>query len=144
MQRSTVLFDGFCHLCNGAVDFILRHDSHERFAFASLDSQAALRALKRRGMELPQQDSIILIDGDGIHTLSDAVIRIARGLGFPWSMAAIGLMIPKKWRDGLYRRVAANRYRWFGRRDACRVPTAAERHRFLPDEGPSGGPITQS
>ncbi len=133
MHGSTVLFDGFCHLCNGAVDFILRHDSRELFVFASLDSEAALRSVRERGLELPQEDSIILIDGDGIHTLSDAVIRIARGLGFPWSMAAIGVIVPKKWRDGLYRRVAANRYRWFGRRDACRVPTPSERRRFLSD-----------
>jgi predicted DCC family thiol-disulfide oxidoreductase YuxK len=133
MIGSTVLFDGFCHLCNGAVDFILRHDSRERFVFASLDSEAALRAARQQGLDLQQVDSIILIDGDGIHTLSDAVIRIARGLGLPWSMAAVGLIVPKKWRDGLYRRVAANRYRWFGRRDACRVPTPSERRRFLPD-----------
>ena len=126
-----VLFDGVCNLCNGAVTWIIARDPAARFRFASLQSDAARTALHARGVNGPLPDSIILLDADGVHVRSDAALRIARGLGWPWSLLAVLRFVPRAVRDAAYRTIARHRYRWFGRRDACMMPTPDLAHRFL-------------
>ena len=126
-----ILFDGVCHLCNGAVRFTLRFDRRKRFRFAPLQSAAAADQLARHRAAGPLPDSIMLLDRDGLHTRSEAVLRIARHLQFPWPMLVAGRLVPRPLRDRLYDLVARRRYRWFGRRDTCMVPTAEVRDRFL-------------
>ena len=103
------------------------------FRFAALQSEAASSALQAAGVpataELP--DSILMIDRDGVHARSEAAIRIASRLGFPWRLAGAARILPRPLRDRLYDFIARRRYRWFGRRDACRVPDPAQRHRFV-------------
>lgn len=126
----TILFDGVCNLCNAAVLWVIRHDPEAVFKLASLQSQAARELLGDAQVDLP--DSIVLVDDDGVHTRSDAAIRIARRLGRPWLMARTG-WVPRFIRDSVYNLVARHRYRLFGKRESCMVPTPELRSRFLDD-----------
>lgn len=123
-----VMFDGHCNLCNGAVQWIIRRDRKARFRFASLQSSFARAALYDE-RSLP--DSVVLMHKGTIRTRSAAAIGIARFLGFPWSLAAVFWIIPWPIRDLIYVWVAKNRYRWFGKRESCMVPTKELRARFF-------------
>jgi len=127
-EPAVILFDGECNLCNAAVDLVLRHDRRGRFRFAALRSRAAARLC---GESPPSGDTLLLFDAEGRHDRSTAVLRIARGLGPPWSILSVFGIVPRRVRDGLYDFVARRRRRWFGRRATCRVPSASERRRFL-------------
>lgn len=126
-----VLFDGVCNLCNGSVQWILAHDRAQRFRFAALQSNAARAALSAANAPSELPDSVVLVADGRVFLRSDAAIGIARRLGFPWSLAAVALVLPRFVRDGIYGWIARNRYRWFGKKDACMVPTKALRARFL-------------
>jgi predicted DCC family thiol-disulfide oxidoreductase YuxK len=126
-----ILFDGVCNLCNAAVQWVIERDRRGIFRFGALQSEAGRAALSVAGTTEDLPDSIVLMDGAGTHTRSDAAIRIARGLGFPWSLAAVALAVPRPLRDAVYSWVARNRYRWFGRRESCMVPTAELAARFV-------------
>lgn len=128
-DRLVVLFDGECNLCSGVVRFIAPRDRAGRVAFASLQSPAATVLL--RGQASP--DSIVVIDGGEQLVESDAVLRLAAALPFPWRLIRAARLLPRPARDGLYRLVARNRARWFGRADTCLVPDATLRERFLAD-----------
>lgn len=128
-----VLFDGVCNLCNGAVLFIIRRDPQSRFRFASLQSAVAGRLLAKSGVVAPLPDSFVLIDDDGAHLRSTAALRIGRGLSFPWRLASLLVIVPRPIRDWVYDVVARYRYRWFGTRDVCMVPTPELSARFLSD-----------
>jgi predicted DCC family thiol-disulfide oxidoreductase YuxK len=127
-EPAVILFDGECSLCNRAVDFVLRHDRAGRFRFAALQSPAAARLC---GGELPAGDTLHLLDRDGRHERSTAVLRIAAGLGWPWSLLRVFRILPRGLRDRVYDSVARRRRRWFGSRSTCRVPSSCERDRFL-------------
>ena len=133
---ATILFDGVCNLCNGFVQFIIRHDPRGRFRFAALQSETGRALLAAHGQQGPAAgpagpESVILLEGGQLYAHSAAVLRIARQLGWPWRLAAAGRLLPRRWRDGLYRFVARHRYRWFGRQASCAVPTPALRARFV-------------
>ena len=137
-----VFFDGVCGLCNGFVDFVLARDRRGMFRFAALQGETAatrlgsdLPALHPAGPDNPATDplpSMILWDRDGIHRRSEAALRTLQGLGGVWSLARVFRLVPRTLRDGVYDFVAKNRYRWFGKRDICRIPAASEKERFLP------------
>ncbi|HEV8346283.1 MAG TPA: thiol-disulfide oxidoreductase DCC family protein [Vicinamibacterales bacterium] len=128
---SIVLFDGVCNLCNGAVAFIIARDHRAQFGFASLQSDAGRRLLRELngGDALP--DTFVLVEEGRMFTQSTAALRIAQRLGFPWSLAALLTVLPRAIRDRAYRVVARNRYRWFGKRETCMMPTPDLRRRFL-------------
>jgi predicted DCC family thiol-disulfide oxidoreductase YuxK len=128
---AAILFDGVCNLCNGFVQFVIARDPGAHFRFAALSSPAAARVLEQAGVTLPPPDTIILIEDGAIYCRSDAPLRIARRLAFPWPLAYGLIVVPRFIRDRVYDFIAARRYRWFGRRDACMVPTAELRDRFL-------------
>lgn len=133
--RPVVLFDGVCNLCNASVRWLIHRDTQTLFDFASLQSATARKLLEASGVEggtdaLP--DAIVLIDRDGVHTGSTAAARIARRLRFPYAVVgALGTATPAFIRDPVYRLVARNRYRWFGRRDSCARPAPEHAARFL-------------
>lgn len=130
-----MLFDGQCNLCNASVQWILRRDRRARFRFASLQSRAGSAAVAAAGHHGPLPDSLVLIDAAGerlrIRFRSAAVLGIAAHLGFPWSLAAAGFVIPRLLRDAAYDFIARRRLRWFGSRATCWVPTKELRARFL-------------
>ncbi len=129
-----ILFDGACKLCNASVQWILRRDHACKFRFASLQSTVAKAELARIGLNCPDADSLVLVH-DGRHYLrTNAVLRIAMLLGIPWSVFVVFFLIPACVRDPVYRLVARNRYRWFGKRESCMVPAKEARARFLDAE----------
>jgi predicted DCC family thiol-disulfide oxidoreductase YuxK len=131
MVRAVLLFDGVCTLCNGFVQFVIQRDPAGRFQFATLQSDAARRLLQAAPQPLP--DTLVLVENGRMFLRSTAALRVARGLKFPWPLAFALVVVPRPLRDWLYDIVARNRYRWFGRRDVCMVPTPELRARFLSD-----------
>jgi len=131
VTESVVLFDGVCNLCNGFVQFVIARDSRRRFRFGALSSDAAVRLMACAGMTTGRGDSLILIEGGRAYLRSAAALRVARDLGFPWSLAYTLIAVPRPLRDWAYDVVARHRYQWFGRRDACMVPGPTTQGRFL-------------
>jgi predicted DCC family thiol-disulfide oxidoreductase YuxK len=131
MDRPTILFDGVCNLCNRSVRFVLARDPGERFAFAALQSAKGRELLTRVGLAADARSSIVLVEGECSFEKSDAVLRIFAGLSGLWPIFALLRVVPRKLRDAVYDWIAANRYRWFGQRAECLVPTPEQRRRFL-------------
>ncbi len=131
MEQPVIVFDGVCNLCNGAVDFIIRFDRNAVFQFASNQSEAGEAIVAQAGVSTFEADTIVLCEDGESYVRSTAVLRIARRLGWPWKAAYVFIIVPGPVRDVLYRLIAKNRYRLFGRRETCRLPTPEERTRFL-------------
>ena len=126
-----IVFDGSCVLCNGWVEFLLARDRRGRYRFVAMQSAAGRDLLAGHGLDPEDPASLLLLDTDGAHTDSDAIVRVLAGLGGVWRLAAMARLVPRGVRDVLYRWLARNRYRWFGRQSACRVPMPGQQHRFI-------------
>lgn len=131
METATILFDGVCLFCNASVNFVLRRDRYDRFRFAPLQSPAGEQLLVKYGLNEKKMDSFVLIENDQAFTESTAVLRAARRLGFPWSLAWGLMIVPAFIRNGVYRWIARNRYKWFGKKDQCMMPDEKVRSKFL-------------
>lgn len=129
-MSSIVLFDGVCNFCNGAVNFIINHDPNKKFRFAPLQSEIGQELQQKHGIG-DDIDSIVLVEDDKAYTHSTAGLRVARTMGGIWSLAYIFIIVPAPIRDFFYKLFARNRYRLFGRQDACVLPTPDVRERFL-------------
>jgi len=130
-EPSVVLFDGVCNVCNRTVNFIIDRDPDARFRFASLQSPEGMALAAPHGIDGSQPSTLVLLEEGKAYTQSTAALRIARRLRAPWPLACALLAVPRALRDAAYRFFAANRYRWFGKADVCRVPTPEIRSRFL-------------
>ncbi|KWX85906.1 thiol-disulfide oxidoreductase DCC [Paenibacillus riograndensis] len=130
-NKSVVLIDGVCHLCQGLVRFIIPRDPQGRILFAPLQSEISRKLTNDSGLVPGQLSTVVLLENGVCYTESAAVLRIARKLRFPWPAAYLFIIIPRPLRDALYRLVARNRYRWFGRDEQCMIPTPEIRKRFL-------------
>jgi predicted DCC family thiol-disulfide oxidoreductase YuxK len=126
-----VLFDGVCNLCNGSVRFVIERDPHKHFQFAPLQSETATTLIGGTADPLAMPDSIVLVDDGRLYVRSTAALRIARRLRFPWPLLWVFMAVPRPLRDWVYDVIARHRYGWFGKRDACMVPTKEIRDRFL-------------
>ena len=126
-----VLFDGVCNLCNRSVRFIIRHDPHGRFRFAPLQHPRLRTLLPAGSLPTGTPESVLYMRQGRLYTHSSAALWILRDLGGGWRLLWAGIIVPRPLRDAVYRWVARNRYRWFGRREACMVPTPDLRERFL-------------
>jgi len=131
MTRPVIVFDAMCVLCSGHAQFVLRHDRGGRFLLASMQSEAGAALYRSFGIDPADPDTLILVEDDKALRDSDAILVIWRGLGWPWRVAGLFGVVPRGLRDPLYRWVARHRYRLFGRREACWVPSAAQRARIL-------------
>ena len=130
-----VLFDGVCNLCQWAVRFIIQRDPGAVFRFASLQSAVGQQLLIEHGLTISGEPaSVVLIAEGQAHTHTDAALRIARRLSAPWPLFWALIVVPRALRDPIYRLIARNRYRWFGRQETCWMPTPALRARFLDTE----------
>ncbi|MCQ6264838.1 thiol-disulfide oxidoreductase DCC family protein [Fictibacillus sp. WQ 8-8] len=128
---SILLFDGVCNFCNGIVNFLIRQDKKGRISFGSLQSDAGQGLLSEFLLPVQDFESLVYIKKGLIYQRSTAALEIARDLGGLWSVAYILVVIPKPLRDGLYSWIAKNRYRWFGKKDHCMIPTPDIRKRFI-------------
>ncbi len=126
-----VLFDGFCRVCNGSVDWIVARDQRKRIRFASLQSAAGKNLLEELRLSTAAFSSLILIEGSNYYTRSTAALRIARMLRFPWPIVYGLIVIPRFIRDAVYDTMASHRYRWFGKVDARETPPPELKERFL-------------
>ncbi|MBS1542257.1 MAG: thiol-disulfide oxidoreductase DCC family protein [Bacteroidetes bacterium] len=132
VTEPVIFFDGICNLCNGFVQFIIRRDYQCAFRFASLQSEAAARLLPPSALSNDQRlSSVMLLAGHKIYYKSEAVLQIARILGGGWKFLLIFYALPRPLRDLLYDAVAYNRYRLFGKRNHCMIPTPELQHRFI-------------
>lgn len=126
-----VLFDGVCGLCNATVDFLLGRKGADSFRFAALQSEAGQALLKQHDLPSDYLDSVVFVDEDGAWLRTDGVLRIARRMGFPYALLYGLIAVPAFLRDALYQVICNYRYRMFGKRETCRLPSPAERARFL-------------
>jgi predicted DCC family thiol-disulfide oxidoreductase YuxK len=131
MEHPIILFDGVCNLCNGAVQYLLKHDKKRAFLFASLQSETGKRILAEHGLPRNQLESIIYVSGNTSLQKSDAILSICKELGGWFKLLTIFSVIPKTIRDSAYDRIATNRYKWFGKQDHCMIPTPELKRRFL-------------
>ncbi len=129
--HGVLLFDGVCNLCNGAVDFILRRERAPRLRFASLQSGYARRLLAGSDVDPERLETLVFVRGDEVLVRSDAVLAVCGELPAPWRWLRVLRVLPRGLRDALYRFVAGRRYRWFGKRASCRMPSPEEKERFL-------------
>jgi len=130
-RRAVVIFDGECVFCNRWVDFLLRFDRRDVFRFAARQTECGAWFLRQAGLPECGVGSIILVEDGATLLRSAAVLRMLDLLGFPFSLATAFRLIPSTPRDSIYDWFALRRLKWFGRRPACRLPSEAERHRFL-------------
>jgi predicted DCC family thiol-disulfide oxidoreductase YuxK len=131
-DKKIILFDGVCNLCNGALTFIIKHDKKDIFRFASLQSEIGKKLVEDRGMNPEDLDSIILIDpGFAYYRKSTAALEISRELSGGYSFLKNFLFIPEGLRDGIYNFVANNRYKWYGKKESCMIPTPELKSKFI-------------
>jgi predicted DCC family thiol-disulfide oxidoreductase YuxK len=132
----TILFDGVCNFCNASINFIIDRDSKGIFKFAALQSEVGQELLKKFSLKTNDSesrtfDSIVALEGDKVYQKSDAALEIARKIDGIWKVFYIFKIIPAFLRNSVYDLIARNRYRIFGRADACRIPTPELKARFL-------------
>ncbi len=130
-MNGIVLFDGVCNFCNGSVNFIIERDTENYFKFAPLQSESGIKLLEKYNIDKAETDSVILIENETAYTYSTAALKIAKHLDGVWSWFYGFIVVPKFLRDFAYKTFAKNRYRLFGKTEACMMPTPEIRERFL-------------
>ena len=128
-----VIYDGECGFCNRSVLFILKRDKEQRLQFSANKSSYSRSQLSRSGINAERPDTLVLIENGEAHTYSDAALRVAKYLKFPWNLFYYLIVIPRKARDPLYRFIARNRHRISGNSIACRIPDGLSKSRFIED-----------
>ena len=130
-KHAIIFFDGVCNLCNGFVQFVIERDPEGYFQFSSLQSEAAKPYLQRCNISGEQLSSVVLIENETCYTQSTAALRILKKLGSGWTFFYAAIIFSKFLRDAVYGFIARNRYRWFGKQEACWLPTPELKSRFL-------------
>lgn len=131
INKSVILFDGYCNLCNSQVNSILRFDSKKIFYFSNLDSSFSKKVIKENKVESLEGKTIILYHNNKIIIKSNAAIKIAYLLGGFFKIFIIFKILPNFIRDGIYDVISRNRYRWFGKSDSCYIPKKEILDRFI-------------
>ena len=127
----TILFDGVCNLCNSSVQFIIKQDKKKQFRFASLQGNFGQEFLKTHKMPAENFNTLILFENDKIYTRSTGALRMLKHLGGGWSLLYVFIIFPTFIRDTVYNWVSKNRYKWFGKKNECWLPTPDLKARFL-------------
>ena len=130
-NSAVILFDGVCNLCNGSVQFVIKRDKKRRFRYATLQSDVAQKLLAKHPLNPNDLDSFILIEGDNIYLRSTAALRVAKHLHGLWPLLYVFIAVPRPIRDAVYNFVGKNRYKWFGQRESCMMPTPETKALFL-------------
>ncbi len=130
-QNDVILFDGVCNLCNDAITFIIKRDRKNHYRFAALQSDIGALYLKKHSINPDEIDSIVLIRGEYAYTEASAALRIAQKMSGLWPLFYVFIIIPKFISNAIYEYIARNRYKWFGKKESCMIPTPALRDKFL-------------
>ncbi|MEL6534933.1 MAG: thiol-disulfide oxidoreductase DCC family protein [Bacteroidota bacterium] len=129
--EQVILFDGVCNMCNSSVNFVIDHDPQGKYSFAALQSDFGREQIQAYGGDPAQLDSIVLIKNGKVYKRSRAALEVAKGLSGLLPLVYVFRIVPPFIRDAVYNWVAKNRYKWFGKRDECRIPTPELRSRFV-------------
>jgi predicted DCC family thiol-disulfide oxidoreductase YuxK len=131
-DKKLILFDGICNLCNSSVQYVIKHDKNEVFFFAPLQSATGQKIINHFNIDTSKTDSILLYTEDNsIEYKSTAALKIASKLGFPRNLLTVFLIVPTFIRNWVYDYIAKNRYKWFGKREECMIPTKNLKEKFL-------------
>ena len=130
-NKTIILFDGVCNLCNGAINFVIDKDKNNNFHFASLQSEFGQALLAHFGRDTADFDSMIVYENGKIRTKSTAALRIAAGLSGGWKFFSVFKIVPTFIRNAVYNLIARNRYKWFGQKNECRIPTPELKAKFV-------------
>lgn len=130
-SKGVVLFDGVCNFCNSSVNFIIRHDKKDFFRFTPLQSEIGIKISEKYNLDSGNLKSVILVEKGRIYTKTTAALRIAKQLSGGWPLLYAFIIIPAPIRDVVYNIIAKYRYKWWGERDACMIPTPEIRKKFL-------------
>lgn len=129
-MNNIVLFDGECNFCDSSVQFIIKRDRKNRFQFASLQGETGRKLVNEHN--IPENtDSMLLITNDKAYLKSSAALHVAKQLKGFWKLLFVFILIPRPLRDFVYDIIAKNRYKWFGRKESCMIPSPEMRHRFF-------------
>jgi predicted DCC family thiol-disulfide oxidoreductase YuxK len=131
MEHPIILFDGVCNFCDSAVNFVLKQDKKGIFRFAPLQSEAGQKLLHQYNLSTEDFDSFVLIENGKVYKKSSASLKVMNKLPWYWKEAQILWIVPGFLRNAIYDFIAANRYKWFGKKEQCMVPTAELKSRFL-------------
>lgn len=129
-MAAIVMFDGECNFCDSSVQFIIKRDTRGYFKFAALQSDAGVELKEKYGIS-NHIDSFILIEDEKVYKFSDGALRVCRNLSGLWRYLYIFMLVPKPIRNSVYKFIAKNRYRWFGKKESCMIPSPEVRSRFL-------------
>ena len=127
----TILFDGVCNLCNGTVHFIIKRDKKKLIRYATLQSDTGLQLLQQSGLTWKDMQSFVFLESKKVYTRSTAALKVCRYLKAGWPLCYGFIIVPRFIRDGIYNLIARNRYKWFGKREQCMVPSQEIKSRFL-------------
>ena len=131
-NKKLILFDGVCNLCNSSVQYAIKHDKNNLFLFTALQSNVGQNIIEHYNIDTSKIDSILLYTPEkGIHYKSTAALKVAWQLGFPINLLAIFLIVPNFIRNWVYDFIAKNRYKWYGKKEACMTPTPELKSKFL-------------
>ncbi len=130
-QQHIILFDGVCNLCNAAVQFVVRHDKKKLFVFASLQSEVGKQLLSEHILPGSDLRTFILIEHNKLYSRSSAALKVSKKLSGIWPVLYVFILVPPFIRDAIYNFIAKNRYRWFGKKEECMIPTPELKARFL-------------
>ncbi|WP_438969387.1 thiol-disulfide oxidoreductase DCC family protein [Nonlabens sp.] len=130
-KHEIVLFDGVCNLCNGAILFIIKRDKKDRFRFAAIESEIGQKLLDKHGIDPNKIDSIVLVSGDTAFAKAEAALRISKHLSGLWPLLYSLIIVPKFLTNVVYDFIARNRYKWFGKKESCMIPTPELKSKFL-------------
>ena len=131
IDKSVILFDGVCNLCNSSIDFILKRDKSNRFLVGALQEEPGKFLLTRFAADPEYLDSLVLVEEGQIFYRSTAALKIAKNLSGLWPLFYGLILLPVSWRDPVYDWIGRNRYRWFGKKNTCRLPSPEEKAKFL-------------
>lgn len=130
-NRAVILFDGVCNLCNGAVQFVIKHDTKAYYSFAALQSNYGQKLLKEHNLDVKDFDSFVLYENGKVYLKSTAALQLTKHLRFPFPLLYPLIILPAFLRNLVYDFVAKNRYAWFGKKESCMIPSPALKDRFI-------------
>ena len=131
-NKKIILFDGVCNLCDSSIQFIIKHDKNDVFRFVALQSDLGQEIIKHIGVDISKTDSIILYEpGNAYNYKAEAALKIAKELGGIYSLIGLFSVLPKGLTNSVYDYIAKNRYKWYGKKDACMIPTPELKAKFI-------------
>ncbi len=130
LQHPVILFDGVCNLCNSSVQFVIKHDKKRMFRFASLQSHFGQQVLQQFQIQTNNFNSFIVLENNRIYTKSTAAFKVIKQLNGLWKLLYVFIIVPSFIRNAVYSFIANNRYKWFGKKESCWIPTAELKELF--------------